>query len=56
MNGKQSKKLRAIAAIIYQSIPEVEGRVKKSVTTIYAGLKTVHKNKPKNANKLQNRG
>lgn len=49
MNGKQSKKLRAIARMIHHSIPEAEGKIKKSVGSIYDGLKLVHKNKHKNA-------
>lgn len=51
MNGKQAKKLRGVAAMIYQSIPEAEGKTKKPVSLIYEELKTVHKNKPHNASK-----
>lgn len=52
MNGKQAKKLRAIARMIYGAIPESpDGKSKKSVSTIYDGLKKVHKNKPHNASK-----
>ena len=46
MNGKQSKKLRSMARLINQAIPEhPEGKPKKSVSEIYEGLKKVHKNK-----------
>lgn len=46
MNGKQSKKLRSMATLINQAIPEhPDGKPKKSVSEIYEGLKKVHKNK-----------
>ena len=52
MNGKQAKKLRSIARLIHQSIPEhPEGKSKKSVSEIYEGLKRVHKLKLINGKK-----
>lgn len=45
MNGKQAKKIRSIAALIYQSQPK--NAPQKSVEQIYSELKKVHKNKTK---------
>lgn len=43
MNGKQSKKLRNMAALFYQSQPpDMEN--KKSLQEIYNNLKSIHRN------------
>lgn len=52
MNGKTAKKLRSMAKLINQSIPDhPEGKPKKSVSEIYEGLKMVHKKKLINGKK-----
>lgn len=45
MNGKQAKKMRAMAALFCQSQPK--NAPQKTVETIYQELKTLHKNKKK---------
>ncbi len=45
MNGKQTKKLRAMAALFCQSQPK--NAPQKTVQKIYDELKKVHKNKVK---------
>lgn len=43
MNGKQSKKIREMAALFFQAQPE--GVTKKPLSQIYKELKTIHKTK-----------
>ena len=42
MNGKQSKKLRSMAALFFQSQP-LNAENKKSLSEIYNNLKSIHK-------------
>ena len=45
MRGKQAKKLRDTARMLYMTIPEIEGKTKKSVSDIYDELKRKFKSK-----------
>lgn len=49
MNGKQSRKLRSLAALFFQAQPFNQN--KKSLKTIYKELKQVHNEKSKTKTK-----